>query len=105
MSRPTVSEKAFQQSVIQLARLTRWRVFYDTEPVGSPPGWPDLTLCRDGVLLFRELKTDTGRLSPEQRRWEDDLQACGMDVSVWRPRDWPVIEATLKGQLHLEAAS
>lgn len=102
---PKVGEKAFQAAVVQLARLCRWRVYYDTEPLGSPPGWPDLVLCRDGVLIFRELKTDTGRLSPEQRRWISDLAECGMDVAVWRPADWPRIEATLKGQLVLEAAS
>jgi hypothetical protein len=96
-------EKSFQGSVVELARLTGWRAFYVTDWRGSPPGWPDLTLCRDGVLIFRELKGPTGRLSSDQEQWRDLLLAAGMDRALWRPSDWPVIEQTLRGQFELEA--
>jgi hypothetical protein len=98
-------EKSFQASVVELARLLGWRAFYVTDSRGSPPGWPDLTLCRDGVLLFRELKAEKGRLSLEQQEWRDLLLAAGMDWALWRPSDWPRIEAELKGQLPIEVAS
>jgi hypothetical protein len=98
-------EKSFQASVVELARVLGWRAFYVTDSRGSPPGWPDLTLGRDGVLLFRELKAEKGRLSMEQREWADLLTAAGMDWAVWRPSDWSLIEATLRGQLELGGAA
>jgi VRR-NUC domain len=103
MTRAT-TEKAFQQSVVDLARLLQWRVFYVRDSRGSPGGWPDLTLCKDR-LLFRELKAERGRLSLEQEAWGELLTRAGCDWAVWRPPDWPAIEATLKGQLELGGAA
>jgi hypothetical protein len=104
MTGPAVTEKSFQASVVQLARLLGWRVHYVRNSIGSPQGWPDLVLCRDGVLLFRELKTAKGRVASEQSEWGDLLARCGLDSAVWRPSDWTRIEATPRGQLDLEVA-
>ena len=59
-------------------------------PVPGNAGYPDLTLARDGVVLFAELKTQAGRLRPEQQRWLEIL-----DGEVWRPNDWPEVEAII----------
>ncbi len=91
-------EQTFQASVVQLARLLGWRVFYVRDSRGSPAGWPDLTLCRDDRLHFRELKAG-GRLTDEQGAWGDVLTRAGCDWAVWEPSDWSQIEATLNGQL------
>jgi len=81
-------------------------------------GWPDLTLVRvrDGLrqIIFAELKSDTGRLTDDEKRvlailrlfegryaaWmlggvvpEDFLD---VGVYVWRPRDFDQIEATMR---------
>ena len=45
---------------------------------------PDLCVCGPSGVLFRELKSSTGRLSPDQVRWLDRLNAA-----VWYPHDWP----------------
>jgi hypothetical protein len=50
-------------------------------------GWPDLILLRDR-LLFRELKSETGRISADQQRIIAQLQRAGQDMAVWRPSDW-----------------
>ena len=50
-------------------------------------GFPDWVICGKGGLLFRELKSDHGELSPEQRRWRNILLASGQDWAVWRPAD------------------
>jgi hypothetical protein len=85
----TVSrEKSFQQAVVDLARLLQWRVYFTRDSRGSPSGWPDLALCRER-LIFRELKTNTGRLTPEQEQWGDVLTRAGCDWAIWRPSDWP----------------
>lgn len=95
------SEKAFQQAVVEYARLNRWKVFHPFDSRRSEPGWPDLTMVRGEMLLFAELKTEKGRLSPAQEDWTSELQgvsngaAGAMRVYVWRPSDWPLIERTL----------
>ena len=54
------------------------------------PGWPDLVIKapagRRGVM-FRELKKQRGKVTPEQREWLDALTASGDDADVWRPSD------------------
>ena len=56
-------------------------------------GWPDLVLCHyaRGRTLFREVKTDTGKVTESQQSWLQLLAHCGHDVDVWRPRDWTTI--------------
>lgn len=103
---PEQSEAGFQAVVMDIARFNRWRVFHvhDSRRQVAPgrfvgdkdaAGFPDLVLVRPGELLVRELKTDTGTVAPEQQAWLDALAQAGVDVGVWRPRDWPTIEATL----------
>ncbi|MFY1595430.1 hypothetical protein [Micromonospora sp. WMMD737] len=54
---------------------------------GDGAGWLDLTLAGPGGVLFRELKSTTGVIEPEQQMWMDILTAAGADVGVWRPGD------------------
>lgn len=52
----------------------------------SQPGWPDWTIIGSRVL-FRELKSQYGRLTSEQRTVGYLLQAAGESWDVWRPTD------------------
>ena len=54
----------------------------------SVKGWPDWTIRGPRGVLFRELKSQRGRVEPEQREWLDALAAAAADVDVWRPADW-----------------
>ena len=105
-AKPKVSEAQFQRQVIQFAQLCGWRVAHfrpamdskgrwKTAVAGDGAGFPDLVLVRERVL-FVELKTDTGRLTPDQEAWRQAAQAAGATHHVWRPRDWPAIERTLQ---------
>jgi hypothetical protein len=38
-------------------------------------------------VAFRELKSSSGRLRPEQSDWISRLRQGGADVDVWRPAD------------------
>lgn len=97
-------EDHFQQQVVELAHYTGWKIAHFrhartkygwTTPAGvDGKGWPDLVLVRDRIL-FRELKRDGGKLSPEQLQWLLDLEAAGQDARVWTPADWDDIQATL----------
>jgi hypothetical protein len=109
-------EKDFQAGVIEFAQLHGWRVMHISDSrrevinrkrgvrylIGDElsRGWPDLVLAHPtrGQFVVRELKTDKGRIRPEQKAWLETLAACGVDVGVWRPRDIEEIETLLAGR-------
>jgi hypothetical protein len=55
---------------------------------GDGVGYPDLTIVGPCGVVWRELKSWAGQLSPEQREWLDVLAAAGADVGVWTPLEW-----------------
>jgi hypothetical protein len=78
------------------AQLCGWRWFHPFDSRRSEPGWPDIVLCRPPRLILAELKSDSGKLSPAQARWLDLFTRCpGVEVYLWRPRDWDQIEVVL----------
>ncbi len=54
------------------------------ERFGLGQGSTDLVIGVRGRVLFRELKTEDGRLSPEQIKWHAQARLRGLDVGVWR---------------------
>lgn len=56
-------------------------------PIRGTPGFVDLMICGRRGALFRELKSEAGRVAPDQRKWLDRLFEAGTDAEVWRPRD------------------
>jgi len=102
-----VSEAAFQQVVIDVARWHGWKVFHPlpaqnargrwrTAQAGDT-GFPDLVLAhpKRGVI-FAELKSAIGKLSDRQQAWLDTLRQAGAEVYVWRPADIEQIKTILK---------
>jgi hypothetical protein len=83
-----MKEAALQAQVIAMARELGFFVYHTHDSRRSEPGFPDLVLAHGarGRLLFRELKTQTGRLSDAQRRVLAELGGAA-DVGVWRPLD------------------
>lgn len=65
----------------------------------SEPGWPDWCILGPAGALFRELKSETGTVSPAQRRVGRMMTTAGLNWSVWRPRD------LLSRRIHNELAS
>lgn len=88
-----ISETQFLAAVMDLFRWHGWLVHHHFDARRSEPGVPDLLLvhARRGVR-FAELKTETGRLTREQRVWIEALRAAGAAVFVWRPSDMADIE-------------
>lgn len=99
------TEAHFQQQVIELAHLLRYRVAHfrpaqtkhgwRTPVSADGAGWPDLVLVRDRVI-YAELKAAKGRLRPEQEAWQQALIAAGAEHYVWRPSDFDLIAAVLR---------
>jgi len=91
----TLTERQWQAVVVEVARTYGWQVHHHLVSRGSSAGWPDLVIARTGRALFVELKTQTGRLRPEQRTWLALLAAAGCEVAVWRPADLDQVTAAL----------
>lgn len=86
--RAFASEKAFQDAVVRMARTQGVLAYHTYDARRSQPGYPDLTLVGRGDIIWRELKTDKGVLSPEQVVFIEAIQDAGGNADVWRPRDW-----------------
>lgn len=80
-------EKELQQLVTDLCRLLGLPHFHVRHSVGMTAGWPDSVIIGTRVI-YRELKSEHGQLSPDQRAIGDKLRAAGADWKVWRPSDW-----------------
>jgi hypothetical protein len=94
-----VSERDLREQIRDLARIYGWRLAFTQYSIRSPKGFPDLVLVRRDRLIFAELKSAKGRVTPEQALWLADLEAChigaqqyvsqghALEVYVWRPDD------------------
>lgn len=88
MKTTTITEKEFQAQVLQLARLAGWRFYHTHDSRRSTPGFPNLVMVRPPVIVFAELKTQAGKVRPEQRDWFDALGGCETaGTRLWRPSD------------------
>lgn len=93
-----VTEHEFQREVIRIARANGWLIYHATPTQVRPgrwvtaqsghPGFPDLVLAHytKAAMIVAELKTDTGKTTPEQMDW---LMALDRHITtaVWRPCD------------------
>ena len=89
------TEAQFTDQLIEVGRLLGYKVAHfrpaktsrgwRTPVSGDGAGWPDLTFAKPGRLIFAELKSKVGKLSPEQTDWLALLEATGAESYVWRP--------------------
>jgi hypothetical protein len=92
-----ITEKQFQQQVIDLARRYKWLVYHTHNSKHSAPGFPDLVMARDGELVVVELKTERGKVTAAQQAWLDAFEASPtVYVAVWRPSMFKSIERVLR---------
>jgi hypothetical protein len=80
-------ETTFQSAVIDLILYRVLWYYHVHDSRTAPAGWPDLVILGQGGMLLRELKTDTGRATAEQKRVMALAEQAGQDVKIWRPAD------------------
>jgi len=81
-----MSEAQLLAAVRQACRTLGLLCYHTYDSRRSDPGFPDLVIVGERVI-YRELKTERGRVRPEQSVWLDALTAAGQDADIWRPRD------------------
>lgn len=100
------TEADWQTTVVDYAHLTGWLALHipttqdatgrhRTAVAYDGAGFPDLILTRNRII-YAELKTQQGRLTPNQQTWRNALTKAGAEYYVWRPSDWNQIIETLK---------
>lgn len=103
-----ITEAMWADKVVDLAHIYDWKVAH-FRPCQTKHGWrtavqydgkgfPDLVLChesRGNAVLFRELKAEGCKPTPEQKLWGDWLTSAGADYRIWQPSDWDLVMATL----------
>lgn len=88
MAAPAVAmtEADLMAAVLELCQLRRVLVYHTHDSHRSQPGFPDLVIAGSKGVLFRELKSDGGRLTKEQAKWLVTLGITG-NAATWRPGD------------------
>jgi VRR-NUC domain-containing protein len=82
-----------------LCKLYGLKWYHPWSSKNSVSGWPDLVIAGPDTILFAELKTQGGRVSPAQREWITALEAAGQVVFLWRPIHF------LSGEINRELAA
>ncbi|MCD1286499.1 MULTISPECIES: VRR-NUC domain-containing protein [unclassified Brevibacterium] len=97
-----MTERQLQDQILELAKRMGWLSYHVHDSRRSAPGFPDLVIVhpRQRRILWRELKSETGTLRPEQKVWISALKQADADADIWRPRDWVSgrIESELRGR-------
>lgn len=114
-------ESPFQNKVMSWAELNGWLAYHPPENLlavarsgrtyrqNVKRGFFDLTLVHPELarLVFAELKSETGRVRPDQVTWAEavgrvrsrhvaETGRSPIEVYLWRPSDWPQIEEVLR---------
>ncbi len=90
-------ERDIQDMMEQAAGYLGWRCFHDNDSRRNNPGFPDLVCVRKGKMLALELKTEKGKLRPQQAEWIDELgKVPGVIARIVRPADIDDVIAILQ---------
>ncbi len=107
-----MSEKDLQNAIAELAQMLGYMVFHARPAMNKDGSWvtpvkyngkgfPDLTIVGHGHVLFVEVKSAKGVVSPEQAAWIQAMLLTDNYAAVWYPSDWRdgYIEKVLRSQL------
>jgi hypothetical protein len=90
-------EAHLQAAVIGLCQWLGLLVYHTRDSRGSAAGFPDLVIVGPRGVLFRELKSNTGKTTAAQRAWGQGLTEAGARYGIWTPQEWA--DGTIRGEL------
>lgn len=82
-----MTEAELQDLVADLCAQLGLAHHHEKDSRRSAPGFPD-SLIVGTAILYRELKSQDGVLTVDQRRWGAKLSRAGGNWQVWRPAEW-----------------
>lgn len=77
MSQKQNPETVIQNQIRDLLRMDGWFVIRHQQGMGCHKGLSDLTAIKDGVTIYIEVKTKTGKQSDWQREFQRDIENHG----------------------------
>lgn len=79
-----------------LAKAHGFLTYHTYRSTRSETGFPDVVLTNGVSLIFAELKTNTGKLTPAQGQWLSLLDHTEtVETFIWRPMNWADIVTRL----------
>ena len=107
VSQLPMSESEYQSRIIDTALVRGWRLHHcrplrradgrHQTPITGHAGFPDLICVRGSRLLVIEVKSERGRVSPEQAVWLDCWRGVpGAEVFIAAPEGWSLLEVALR---------
>jgi VRR-NUC domain len=105
MSALQVRESDWQATVVELLEVYGYRTLHVRRSIGkgqrwatttSIAGWPDLLAWRPNRLVAIELKSQGGKVTPEQEQVLAELADAGVETRVARPSDFDELARWLK---------
>lgn len=101
-----MTEAAWSSQVVGIAKQYGWYCFHapDNKPGAGgrrqtvSKGWPDWVFLGFSRSLFVELKSEKGRVRPEQAEVLRMLSDAGHEVAILRPSDLPLVLRVLGPQ-------
>jgi hypothetical protein len=105
-----MKESELQSVVIDLLNAFNWRFTHFrpamrqsgrwSTPISGHAGYPDITATKNGAILFIELKSEKGRIRPDQHEWLNDLSINPhIEAYVLRPGDIDALTRRLSGDI------
>lgn len=98
-----MNEAQWQQRITDTCDAMKLRWHHETDSRRSKSGFPDLVIVGPMGLMFLELKSETGKVTADQREWMDALQGVHLSAIdghflayVARPSDWDRVLMDLK---------
>lgn len=102
MAKPVIApmtEKQFQQWLMDLAKLYGWLAYHTHRSQYSAAGFPDTVLLKNGRCIVAELKVGKNAPTTSQAYWLREFALVdGIEVYTWWPENRGEIEATLAGK-------
>lgn len=101
-----ITEKQFATQVESLLSIFQWRWCHFrpartkhgwTTAMSGHPGFPDYIAVKGERLLAVEIKSEKGKVTPEQMAWLDAFQEAGAETFLWRPSDSDFAVTKLRG--------
>jgi len=95
---PAMTEKLFQGRVEQALKVAGFAVYHTWSSLHSTKGFPDLIAIhpKRKKIMVVEVKSETGKLRPEQNDWLEWFSLCGIDARVLRPSEFDTFWEDIK---------
>jgi len=84
-----IKERDIKRQVLDFLKLDGWYVMNNFQTLGSHPGYSDVTVLKDGRVIFMEFKKPvrTSKQSDNQVKFQKEIETHGGEYMIVRNLD------------------